>query len=193
MHSHDEELLEPAARFFRFKKGLESIPKNKPVTIADLGCGPKVRFYHFAKKHGAKLKEYIGIDPLIREFPNSRDLKVIKSPLKKKILLPSNSVDYVVGFAFLEHIDYPEDMISESIRILKKNGKAIFTTPTFRAQKLLEFLAFKMGIISKREILEHRQYFNEQKLYDLVNKHDKNKVNHSYFELGLNNLLIITK
>lgn len=193
MHSHDEELLEPAARFFRFKKGLESIPKNKPVTIADLGCGPKVRFYHFAKKHGAKFKEYIGIDPLIQESPNTKDLKIVKSPLKKKISLPSNSVDYVVGFAFLEHIDYPEDMISESLRILKKNGKAIFTTPTFRAQKLLEFLAFKLGIISKREILEHRQYFNEQKLYDLVKNHDKTKVKHIYFEMGLNNLLIITK
>jgi ubiquinone/menaquinone biosynthesis C-methylase UbiE len=195
-HTHDEELLEPVARFFRFQECIEHIPKQKTIIMADLGCGPKLRFYDYAKKKHAKFEKYIGIDPLIstKIISNNQNgaIELIKDPLSKKIPLPSNSVDYIVACAFLEHIDNPEDIINDAIRVLKKNGKAIFTTPSYAAKVILEFLAFKLGLISSREIAEHKNYFDKNKLTSMV-KNDQVTVFHKSFELGLNNLFIITK
>jgi SAM-dependent methyltransferase len=197
MHNHDEELLEPVVRKLRFSNGLKHLTKTDSLVLADLGCGPKIRFYHFALKRGVRLKNYIGIDPLIdsKILKDNTDpkVKLIKNPLRNKIPLPNESVDCVVAFAFLEHIDNPKIIIDESLRVLKKGGKAIFTTPSFRGKKVLEFLSFKLRLISEREIKEHKNYFNKKVLFDMIDRGKKHKVSHSYFEFGMNNLLVITK
>lgn len=194
-HNHDEERLEPVARWFRFKEGLREISKEKPITIMDLGCGPKIRFYHFANKNGIKIKKYIGIDPLIKINSKDPQIKLIKSPINKKINLTSNSLDYIVGFAVLEHVDNPDYVLKECLRILKKGGKLILSTPTPRAKGVLEFLSFKLNLISPREIREHKNYFDKKILTSLVKSTYKNKtaIRHKYFELGMNNLLVVTK
>lgn len=190
-----EPLFEPLARKIRFNKGLKYIDKTKPISLADLGAGPKLRFYFFSKQKGIKYKKYIAIDPLIQKqsVKINKKIKLIKSPLISKIPCPKNSLDYVVSFAVLEHLDKPEHILQESVRILKPGGKAIFTTPTYMAKSILEFLSFKLNLISKREILEHKNYFNKSKLIQLLNKNFFANINHQYFELGLNNLFVITK
>src|SRR5258708_38675398 len=145
MHSHEEEPLEPLARFFRFINGLKFVNKTDDFIIADLGSGPKVRFYKFITEHNYYPKQYLDIDPLIQppiieRAKKDKILIIKKAPLSKKIPLKDNSVDFVVGFAFLEHIDHPEMIINDAIRIVKKGGKVIFTIPSFKAKWLLEFL-----------------------------------------------------
>lgn len=184
----DEPLLEPLARFLRFRQGEFHIDKTKSVVIVDLGCGPDAPFYYFAKENGIKIKQYIGIDSLVSK-KNARWL--IKSSLKKKIPFPSSRADYVVAFATLEHFDYPKDILNDAIRILKSDGKIILTTPTFRAKPFLEFLE-KIGFLSSREIHEHKHYFDKNSLRKIITSKNV-KIKHSYFELGLNNLLIISR
>lgn len=194
MHSHEEELLEPVARQFRYRTGIKYIPKNKPVIIVDLGCGPKARFYKYATKKGVKIKKYIGIDPLIKSnLFTQNNIVIYKSSLNEKVPLPKGNADFVVGFAFLEHINNPEIIINDGLRVLKKGGRAIFTAPTPKAKKILEFLSFKLGLISKREIAEHKNYFTKDSLIELINDKNNYKVIHSYFELGLNNIFVLEK
>jgi len=194
-----EELLEPIARLFRFNKSLSYIPKNTLITVVDLGCGMEIRFYKFLKKNGIIINKYFGVDPLIdnciiRKYKGNNKIILIKNPLTKFIPLESNSVDLVVGFAFLEHIDHPRLLIKETYRILKINGAALYTTPTIPAKKILEFLAFKLNLISKREIKEHKRYFSKQSLIELLKSFKKNIIiTHKYFEFGLNNLLYLKK
>lgn len=194
----EEEFLEPIARAVRFQKGMTHIP-NRPIVLADLGCGPKIRLYSRLVKEGKKIKYYIGLDPLIHAHIKKRYLKndkvkLVKTPLKTKIPLRSSSVDIVTGFAFLEHIDNPSEMLIESIRILKSGGKAIFTTPSDNSKGILEFLSFKLNLISAREIKEHKNYFNKSTLIELLGGHrGKVEIRHEYFEFGLNNLLVLKK
>ncbi|SRR5260221_1271032 len=198
MHSHEEEPLEPVARFFRFTNGQKFINKKNNFIIADLGCGPKIRFYKFLIDQGFNPKRYIAIDPLIQpsaiaKLSSSKKIIIKKSSLKKEVPLKNNSVDYVVGFAFLEHIDHPEKIINDAIRVIKKGGKVIFTIPSFKAKWILEFLSFKLGLISKREIAEHKNYFDKEKLISMIKNKKDLKIYHSYFEAGLNNVLVIEK
>jgi len=195
----EEALLEPLVRFLRFRYAIKHIPSYKPLVIVDLGCGSQLRFYHFAKQHNIKLKHYTGVDPLISnslvtKFKKHRQISIVNKPLVKKIALKSNFADVVVAFAFFEHIDHPREIMAEAYRTLKPGGKLILTTPSFHAQKVLEFLSFKLGLISRREIEEHKQYFNRESLMKLLPKGvDQSQVEHHYFECGMNNLLVVEK
>lgn len=195
----DEELLEPIARYLRFITGIKHIDKSKPITLVDLGCGPKIRFYHFAKKHQVEIKRYLGVDPLIspaltQKFDQDKIVSIINHPLIKTIDIKDKTVDYAVAFAFFEHIDHPKEIMAEGYRILKLGGKLILTVPSPKAKSFLEFMSYQLGIISSREIEEHQRYFDKQLLLEYLPKNIKSsQIHHHYFEFGLNNLLVVTK
>lgn len=205
-----EELLEPLARYFRFRTGTSEITKAKnvalykePLVIADLGCGPDFPFYRFCKRRGILIKEFIGIDPITGQdflkFNNIKEdnIRLIQSSLIKKISLPDNSVDIVTAFAFIEHIDYPEDIIIEGVRILKKNGLFVITTPSLKAKSILEFLSFKLHMFSPDLVKEHKNYFSEDLVmkikHNLLDSNKKVEITYQPFEFGLNNLIVIKK
>lgn len=199
MFQLQEELLEPFARKIRFEKGLSHIDRTRPITMVDLGCGPKLRFFHFAKKNDVQIDKYIGVDPLVEQslvnkYKKHKTINIVNKPLVKKIAIQDNTADYVVAFAFFEHIDHPKEILAEAYRIVKPGGKIILTTPTFKAKGVLEFLSYTLGLISRREIEEHKQYFDEYTLRKISPaKVKKSQISHQYFELGMNNLLVIEK
>lgn len=195
-----EEILEPVARYFRFKKTLLYVPKNRKIKLVDIGCGPKIRFFYFASRHSVCFYQYIGIDPLI----SSKELKfhkkqgsvvLHKQAFVQTFKINSNSIDCITAHAFVEHINPVtfNHVIKESLRILKPNGKLILTTPSPKAQKLLEFLAYRLKLLSKREIEEHKLYYDRTSLLDIVKKYNHTATHHEYFQLGFNNLMVITK
>lgn len=196
----DEEILEPIARFFRFREMLIEIPRSSALVVADLGCGPKIRAFNVLKANGVQISKYIGIDPLISKetLELNKDIKnifLIPSQFDTQIPLDDSSVDLIISCAVLEHIEYPKHIINDISRVLKSGGKAILTTPTPKAKTILEFLSFKMGLISEREIKEHKNYFTKENLLLLVDKNKKSDLilRHHYFEFGLNNLFVIEK
>lgn len=193
----EEELLEPIAREFRFQAGLNHIPKNRPIDIVDLGCGPKMRFFHQAVKSGVKVKTYTGIDPLVKKTEISSlpiNAKILVKKMECSIPLPAHRADLVVGFAFLEHISHPAEILRDTLRVLRPGGLAVFTTPTPKAKNILETLSYKFKIISRREIEEHKNYFNKNLLLKMLKPVRANcQIQHRYFELGCNNLLVMRK
>lgn len=200
MPNFDEPFFEPLARLARFVRGSIEIDHTHPVTIADIGCGPKIRFFHFARRTGIHISSYYAFDPLLSgevltAFQNNRSMKLDARPAKNKICLADHSVDYAVAFAFLEHVDNPAAIFAEMIRIVKPGGKVIVTTPSNIARPLLEFMSYRLHLISRREIDEHKNYFSKSTLLSLVPHKLQRKltIKHRYFELFLNNLLVITK
>jgi SAM-dependent methyltransferase len=193
-----EELLEPIARWFRFHHGLAELSKDRPLSVADLGCGPKMRFYHAAKKSGISFSRYFGVDPLLDEAllkDLSPEIELVKAPLITSIALPDASVDFCVSFAFMEHIDHPAEILNDSIRIVKPGGKVILTTPSVWSKPVLEFLSFKLKIISPREIEEHKTYFTRELLESMTQPPNgiKVKTHHAYFEGKMNNFYVVTR
>ncbi|MDD2822997.1 MAG: methyltransferase domain-containing protein [Candidatus Daviesbacteria bacterium] len=199
MKTYDKGLLEPLLGSFRYKKVIKHIDKNKPLTVVDLGCGDDIGFYKHAIKKGVNIKQYIGVDPLISSETILRHkkgdfVKFILKTVDKTIPLDTGTVDYVIGLAFLEHLDNPQDVIKESIRILKPGGVCIFTAPTPKAKAVLEFLSYKLRLISKTLTEEHKTYFNKEKILESLSPYEQ-KINivHEYFQFGFNNLILIKK
>lgn len=76
------------------------------------------------------------------------------------IPLPDQSVDCVTMLALLEHLNKPGAVLREVFRILKPGRKVILTTPAPYSKPLLEFLAFRLKLISAEEIMDHKHYFS---------------------------------
>lgn len=114
--------------------------------------------------------------------------------LDDKLEVPNNTFDIVTLLAVLEHLDKPVEICHEIARVLTPGGKLLLTVPSIKSQPLLEFLAFKIGIVNPREIEDHKKYYDEtelRKLFAQIN--DLKIISHKYFQLGMNNYCIIEK
>ncbi|MEA2036027.1 MAG: class I SAM-dependent methyltransferase [Nanoarchaeota archaeon] len=180
-----EEILEPYLRAVRIKKVINYIPRG---IVADIGCGNG----EFLNKISNKIIEGIGFDDIHDRKKERIELR--RAKLSKKIPLRSESVDCVTMLASLEHFEYPLELLMESGRVLKKGGVLLITSPTPRAKKILEFLSYKLRIVSPKQIKDHKNYFNKYEIREILIKRAKfKKIIAKTFQWGLNNLVIAYK
>jgi 2-polyprenyl-3-methyl-5-hydroxy-6-metoxy-1,4-benzoquinol methylase len=95
--------------------------------------------------------------------------------------------------AVLEHLEHPFEVVSEIRRVLKPNGSLVITVPSVWSQPVLEFLSYKLGIVNKDEILDHKLYHNRLSLEFVAKKTGLSLKEHKYFQLYMNNFCIFTK
>ena len=165
--------------------------EGKPV-CADIGCGFNGRFLFSI---ATKIKQGYGIDIRANEITKGNITLINNSHVGGGIPLESNSIDRVFSLAVLEHLDEKDLalLISESVRILRPAGKLILTTPTPMAKPVLEFLSFKLGLISPESILEHKHYWNKPELFELMERYGCEVVKYKKFQFGMNQLLVAKK
>lgn len=187
---NNESLLDAVVKRIRLGKVVSSIPHNS--LVIDLGCGYKG---YFLKTISSKIKEGIGFDLEVdtSQLPSNITLKITQ--VDQAIPLPDNVADIITALAIVEHVDNPRKLYQEAFRILKPGGKLIITTPSKKSQALLEFMAFKLKIISCQEITDHKRYYDLKKLKGglIEAGFNQNNIVVSHFELGLNILAKATK
>jgi len=61
---------------------------------------------------------------------------------KDTFSLESESMDLVCSLAVIEHLNSPDNYLSEIKRILRTGGTCIMTTPSVYGKPVLEFLAY---------------------------------------------------
>jgi SAM-dependent methyltransferase len=176
-----EELLEPVLRRIRIRKIKKFIPKN--CILCDIGCGFNASFLHTISDH---IHTGYGFDKKIKD--DQFDNIILKNlDVSGRIPLNNESVDCVTLLAVLEHLEDPKKIVFESYRILKNGGIILITTPTPKSKPLLEFLSFRLHIVSPAEIRDHKHYFSKKELYILLEEIGFHRVVVSEFEYGLNN------
>ncbi|MCS6968850.1 MAG: class I SAM-dependent methyltransferase [Cytophagales bacterium] len=111
--------------FFAYKKAAELVQGN----LLEIGCGTGKGLTVFAER----CKHYTAVDKnkkllqhLAGLYPRFTFINCLVPPLKG---LADNSFDTVVGLQVIEHIKDDHYFLQEVRRVLKPNGKAIFTTP----------------------------------------------------------------
>ena len=186
-----EQILEPILRNFRIKRILPYLHKYKNCNLLDIGCGWNAKFL-------CDISLYIsygtGID--FKAPPQSAlppNIKTISSPLFKELPFESNSFDVVTMMAVLEHLEYPTELLAETRRVLKPGGIFLGTVPSNAAKPVLEFMAFRLGIVNPDEIRDHKRYYNCSSLTVCLQQAGFQNIQHRYFQLGMNNFFYAEK
>lgn len=189
--TYTEALLEPLFRKLRFdiaKKDLQRI-LNKKKDVLDFGSGPENRFFHYLKENDVPFNSYTGFDPLLDKTKTESKLVTINNYNKLK----NKKFDVITMFAVLEHLDFPGFNINRITSLLKPNGYLIATTPSPKSQWLLEFLAYRTGLVSAREIKEHSHYYTLKEITKVFSAHNLRVSKARTFEFGFNNYVLFQK
>ncbi|MGB2769533.1 MAG: class I SAM-dependent methyltransferase [Candidatus Zixiibacteriota bacterium] len=175
-------IFQPATLFWRLFE-IEALVQKTRMRgrILDLGCGDgKVSstIFSHAERSWNKKEELrlTGIDPDVEDCAIAR-----KSGLYEKVhtcsanAIPegSNSFDLCFANSVIEHIPDVDDVLAEVSRVLKPNGKFIFTVPSTgfdRLMKTSRFWAkrFSGGNLEEYSLmidarLDHYHYWNHHK------------------------------
>ncbi|HOO80868.1 MAG TPA: class I SAM-dependent methyltransferase [Lachnospiraceae bacterium] len=171
-------------RYFKIKKYIKS--EKKPVCV-DIGCGFNGRFLHSI---ASQIDTGYGFDLRANDVVHENIHIINNSKFNGNLPLESGTVDRVFLLAVIEHLEQDNGLITEASRVLKPGGLLIITTPTPAAKPVLEFLSYKLHIISRESIEEHKHYYTKQELIDCLAK--GNCACHKYqkFQCGFNEMII---
>jgi SAM-dependent methyltransferase len=182
-----EELLEPLFRRLRLAKVLPVIRRYPRCSYLDVGCGRNATLLRAVEPHVAF---GVGIDRRAPAIAGDT-IFTVRGDVERRLPFASGTFDVATMLAVLEHLFEPARTLAEVRRVLKPGGTLTITVPSHAAKPVLEFLAFRIGVVSASEIADHKRYFNKGDLLDIAERAGFALVRHRYFELGFNNFALL--
>lgn len=178
-----ESVLDRIIKHIRYQQIIKLIPHKS--FVVDLGCGYNGDLLRILS---SKIDRGIGFDLKISRKSPSDNIVLKKAKVDQKIPVKRNIVDVVTALAIIEHLEHPDKFLSEIYRVLRPGGMLLLTTPSQLSKPLLEFLAFKVKIISQGEIKDHKRYFNIIGIKKALTNvgFSKRNINVTTFELRMN-------
>jgi 2-polyprenyl-3-methyl-5-hydroxy-6-metoxy-1,4-benzoquinol methylase len=184
-----EPILEPILRALRIGKVLPVIKQYSSCNLLDIGCGWD---YRLLKTVRPFIKTGVGIDFKVEKYEDNK-IRTIPMIMTDHLPFEAESFDIVTMLAVLEHLSDPLSMTREIGRILKKGGKLVLTVPSKIAKPVLQFLAYRIGIVSETEMRDHKQYYDHNELKKLFSQTHMTIDYHQYFQMGMNNFCVVKK
>jgi SAM-dependent methyltransferase len=185
-----EPVLEAFLRRMRLRKVMPYVKRHKSCVVLDIGCGWDASLLREVEPFVAR---GIGIDWKAPALKTGK-LETRAVMLDKSLPFADDSIDVVTMLAVLEHLVDPVAIIAEAARVLRPGGTLLLTVPSWYAKPVLEFLAFRMGVVSRKEIEDHKRYFNREDLFALVGQIPQLRIeHHAYFQWRFNNFCAISK
>ena len=173
------------------------INKVGPVdgkVMGDFGCGHNARI---SSPYIDKLSELTLIDISIND-----DLKKTKNVIVIEGLLPEqmkklsdNHFDIILENNILEHLKEETIFLTETFRVLKSGGILMINVPSWRGKYFLELAAFKLGMSSEVEMMDHKNYYDPRDLWPklIMAGFNPKFVKIKKIKFGLNTLAICKK
>ena len=186
-----EPILEPLLRQFRINRVLPYLKQYPNCRLLDIGCGWEARLLLALEP---MIISGVGVD---RKAPTlkTEKLQTFSISLNDRLPFGDCSFDLITMLAVMEHLDDDRSIISECTRLLRPGGGLLITVPSWRAKPVLEFLSYRMNLVSPSEIRDHKRYYNRRDLFNLFALfiHKFEIINHCYFQFGLNNCIFLRR
>lgn len=137
------------------------------LRLADIGCGYDAPFAHYVR---GQAKSIVVADLAIApETKREPGVRAIEGRLPDCLTaIDDQSIDVVFCNSVIEHLWEPLETLREIFRICAPGGVAFINAPAWRAKNLLEFLAFRLGLLPESEIDDHKMYYDPKDLWPLL-------------------------
>lgn len=181
-------LGEPILQYLRIKRVKKYIPQN--ASLLDVGCGNGNLLFNLANR----LSYGEGLDQKVNSHTEG-NIHLQSWHASMPLPFPSASFGAVTMMAVLEHLDNPRFVLSECLRVLEPAGRLLLTTPSPMAKPILEFLSFRLGIVSPQEIADHKHYFSKDEIrqFLLAVGFPVSAISIKYFQFGFNVFALAVK
>ena len=180
--------VEHLVSLFRFNKVSRYIKEK--VVLLDVGCGYNGNLLNCFSE---RIKQGFGIDLLVNQSCNNGKIKLISCDLNHDSFPALPKFDVVTCLSVLEHVYRPENILKNIYNSLKDSGLLLLIVPSWKSKPVVEFAAFKLKIISREEIMDHKRYFDKEEIEDLVRKIGFKEIAHKHFQWRMNNLIVARK
>ncbi len=153
--------------------------------VLDFGCGHQAMFLRSVQN---RISRGVGLDYDADAGSPAANLELRRFHFTGRFDFPDASFNVVSLLAVLEHIplDQVDVLFREFSRVLAPGGRILITTPTPAAKPILDFLAFKLHVISEPEIADHQHYYSQADLRALAGRHGLNVTAYRKFLFGFN-------
>lgn len=171
--------IEPLLRRFRFEKIKSFLPDGG--VLVDIGCNDPPFTIEQVRQ---KMDFCIGIDTEVQNtLAKNYELKRVF--INKKIPVESELANAITMLAVLEHLDYPQAVVSDCYRILKPGGILLITVPSPINKYPLELFS-GIGLVHREMIEQHKNYFTHQHLGEILEHAGFKSIEVESFQLGFN-------
>ena len=108
------------------------------------------------------------------------------TPMKNK------TFDTIVALAVIEHIPVGDvfTVFKSFKHKLRPDGTLLLTTPTPRAKRLVEWLAF-LNLLDRHNIREHKHYWSKEDICQLAEQNGFTVKAYKTFQLGFNQMVVL--
>lgn len=164
---------------------------SKGDSIMDFGCGNQI---FFLREIEPEIKIGVGYDFGVENMKIGDKIELKKLDKEYRVLKrDEKKYDKIIMLAVLEHIEIEKaiDLLNILQKKLKPNGKIILTTPTPLGRLVLEFMAYKLKIISETQIRDHKKYWSKKDFEEISDKTPLKLIKYSTFQMGMNSIVLL--
>ena len=175
---------------FRSNKAIRYLKRED--VLLDVGCGVQHYFIGNVKRI---VSLAIGLDYDITKDVEYENVKLLKGDIFTQYkLLRKYKFTKITMLAVLEHIDpiVVKPTLLSLRSLMKESGFLIMTVPTPKSKLVLETLA-KFGVITKKEIFDHKKYYDFEDILDIEKIVGFRLISYRKFQLGFNSLVVFQK
>ncbi len=181
-------------RKWRYGKVLKNVRKG--AVVMDVGCGEEPLFLGLIED---EMEKGYGIDKRVDPGNGSRVYTRPKVELvnfdfdsESAVSFPlpnGRKMDQVFMLAVIEHVYHARPILSGIYDALIEGGDLILTTPTRVSRPVLEFLSYRLKLVSEEQIRDHKHYFSKDELIGILEETGFDDIRHSYFQCGMNQIV----
>lgn len=183
-------LIDTFISWMRFRRVLPHLSPDD--TVLDFGCGYQVYLLDHVK---GRIKKGVGLDYDVETKKIGTNIQTRNFKFSNRLPFTNYTFNVIFMLAVIEHIEVSKvpKLIREMRRILKPGGRIVLTTPTRRGKLILEFLAFKLSVISKEEVGDHKKYYDKKDIDTFCKNYGLTLKTYRTFWFGLNSFVVIEK
>jgi hypothetical protein len=165
--------------------------------VLDFGCGAYLRTLRAISPEG---RHRIGIDSVFKNRPiYTTDDKITVvgsfSGLKNFLDTQRKKIDCIISLACFEHFEMNDlkILLKELAAVSNSHAILIGTVPTPPAKPVLEFLSYRLGLIDRSQIEDHRVYYDKETLSDVLEGTGWIFAEYKTFQFGMNSFFRFSK